>query len=157
MKSTVYIETSIISYLTARPSNDLRSMANKSATIEWWETQKPKYELVVSEFVIAEAGFGHPEAAERRLAALEGLAELRATEAVRALGQALISRNALPEKAEIDAYHVAIAAVNGMEYLLTWNCTHIANAITRPKIETTCRALGYEPPIICTPDELMET
>ena len=113
--------------------------------------------MVVSEFVIAEAGFGHPEAAERRLAALEGLAELRATEAVRALGQALISRNALPEKAEIDAYHVAIAAVNGIEYLLTWNCTHIANAITRPKIETTCRTLGYEPPIICTPDELMET
>ena len=82
---------------------------------------------------------------------------LQATEAVRVLGQALITRHALPEKAEIDAYHVAIAAVNGIEYLLTWNCTHIANAVTRPKIEATCRALGYEPPIICTPDELMET
>lgn len=157
MKPTVYVETSIISYLTARQSNDLRSMANKSATIEWWETQKPRYELAVSEFVIAEAGLGHPEAAERRLAAIEGIMELQATEAVRALGQELILRNALPEKAEIDAYHVAIAAVNGIEYLLTWNCTHIANAITRPKIEATCRALGYEPPIICTPDELMET
>jgi hypothetical protein len=73
LKSTVYIETSIISYLTARQSNDLRSMANKSATIEWWETQRPKYELVVSEFVIAEAGLGHLEAAERRLAAIEGI------------------------------------------------------------------------------------
>ena len=124
---------------------------------EWWETQKSKYELVVSEFVIAEAALGHPEAAERRLAAIEGVMELQATEAVRALGQALISRNALPEKAEIDAFHVAIAAVNGIEYLLTWNCTHIANAVTRPKIEATCRALGFEPPIICTPDELMET
>ena len=82
--------------------------------------------------------------------------ELQATEAVRALGQELISRNALPEKAGIDAYHVAIATVNGMEYLLTWNCTHIANAHTRPKIEATCRALGYEPPIICTPQELTE-
>lgn len=157
MKPTVYVETSIISYLTARQSNDLRSMANKSATIDWWDNQRSKYELVVSEFVIAEASLGHPEAAERRLAAIEGIMELQATEPVRALGQELISRNALPEKAEIDAYHVAIAAVNGIEYLLTWNCTHIANAITRPKIEATCRALGFEPPIICTPDELMET
>lgn len=106
--------------------------------------------------MIAEAGLGNPEAAERRLAAIEGILELQATEAVRVLGRALISRSALPAKAEIDAYHVAIAAVNGIEYLLTWNCTHIANAITRPKIEATCRALGYEPPVICTPDELME-
>ena len=109
-------------------------MANKSSTIEWWETQKSKYELVVSEFVIAEAGLGHPEAAGRRLAAIEGVMELQATEAVRALGKELISRNALPARAEIDAFHVAIAAVNGIEYLLTWNCTHIANAVTRPKI-----------------------
>jgi len=156
LKPTVYIETSIISYLTARQSNDLRAMANQSATIEWWETQKAKYQLVVSEFVIAEAGLGHPEAAERRLAAIEGIMELQATESVRVLGQELISRHALPEKAEIDAYHVAIAAVNGIEYLLTWNCTHIANATTRTKIEATCRALGFEPPVICTPDELME-
>ena len=143
MKPTVYIETSIISYLTARQSNDLRSMANKNATIEWWETQNPKFELVISEFVIAEA--------------IDGIMELQATQAVRTLGQALISRHALPENAEIDAYHVAIAAVNGIEYLLTWNCTHIANAVTRPKIEATCRALGFEPATICTPDELMET
>lgn len=156
MKPTVYIETSVLSYLAARPSNDLRAMSNQATTLEWWETQKPKYELVVSEFVIAEAGLGNPEAAERRLAAIEGILELQATEAVRVLGRALISRSALPAKAEIDAYHVAIAAVNGIEYLLTWNCTHIANAITRPKIEATCRALGYEPPVICTPDELME-
>jgi len=157
LKPTVYIETSIISYLTARQSNDLRSMANKNATIEWWETQNPKFELVISEFVIAEAGLGHPEAAQRRLAAIDGIMELQATQAVRTLGQALISRHALPENAEIDAYHVAIAAVNGIEYLLTWNCTHIANAVTRPKIEATCRALGFEPATICTPDELMET
>lgn len=156
LKPSVYIETSIISYLTARQNNDLRAMANKSATVEWWESQKPNYQLVVSEFVIAEASLGNPEAAERRIAAIEGIPELQATEAVRILGKELIIRNALPEKAEIDAYHVAIAAVNGIEYLLTWNCTHIANAVTRPKIEATCRALGYEPPIICTPDELME-
>lgn len=156
MKPKVYIETSVVSYLTARPTNDLRAMANQAATVEWWEAQRSKYDLVISEFVLAEASLGHPEAAERRLAAMMGLMELQATEMVRALGKELVNRGALPEKAEMDAYHVAIAAVNGIDYLLTWNCTHIANAQTRPKIEAACRALGYEPPIICTPDELTE-
>ena len=156
MKPRVYIETSVISYLTARPSNDFRAMSNQNVTLEWWELERPKFELVISEFVIAEASLGHPEAAQRRLAAMLGLVELQATQAVKALGRELVTRNALPAVAEIDALHVAIAAVNGIEYLLTWNCTHIANAHTRPKIEATCRALGYEPPIICTPQELTE-
>lgn len=156
MKPTVYIETSIISYLTARSSNDVRALANQSVTSEWWETQRLNFELFVSEFVVSEASLGHPEAARRRLAAVEGIAELRTSPEVDALSWALIQRNALPAKAEMDAFHVAIAAVNGVEYLLTWNCTHIANALTRPKIEATCRALGYEPPIICTPQELKE-
>ena len=156
MKPRVYIETSVISYLTARPSNDFRAMSNQNVTLEWWELERPKFELVISEFVIAEASLGHPEAAQRRLAALAGLVVLQATQAVKALGRELVTRNALPAIAEIDALHVAIAAVNGVEYLLTWNCTHIANAHTRPKIEATCRALGYEPPIICTPQELTE-
>ena len=156
MKPRVYIETSVISYLTARPSNDFRAMSNQNVTLEWWELERPKFELIISEFVIAEASLGHPEAAQRRLAAMLGLVELQATQAVKALGRELVTRNALPAVAEIDALHVAIAAVNGIEYLLTWNCTHIANAHTRPKIEATCRALGYEPPIICTPQELTE-
>lgn len=156
MKPTVYIETSVISYLAARPSNDVRALASQSVTIEWWETQRSNFELFISEFVVSEAGLGHPDAAERRLAALAGIAELRSSPEADALSLALIQRNALPEKAAMDAFHVAIAAVNGIEYLLTWNCTHIANALTRPKIEATCRALGYEPPIICTPQELKE-
>jgi predicted nucleic acid-binding protein len=156
LKPKVYIETSVIGYLTARQNNDLRAMANQSATLDWWETQRDKFDLVISEFVIAEASLGDANAASRRLAALEGIMELRTTEQARVLGNTLIRRNALPAKAEIDAYHVAVAAVNGIEYLLTWNCTHIANAYTRPKIEATCRELEYEPPIICTPDELME-
>ncbi len=156
IKSRVYVETSVISYLTARPNNDFRAMSNQNVTLEWWEVERPKFELLISEFVIAEASLGHPEAAHRRLAALAGLVELRATPAVRALSRELVARNALPAIAHMDALHVAIAAVNGIEYLLTWNCTHIANAYTRPKIEATCRALGYEPPIICTPQELTE-
>jgi len=156
LKAKVYIETSVISYLTARPSNDIRAMANQNVTIEWWEMQRSNYDVFISEFVIAEAGLGHPDAISRRLEVIADIIELQATEEVRVLGQELIRRHALPDNAEIDAYHVAIATVNGMEYLLTWNCTHIANAHTRPKIEATCRALGYEPPIICTPQELTE-
>jgi len=154
LKDKVYIETSVISYLTARPSNDIRAMANQNVTIDWWETQRSNYDIFISEFVVAEASLGHPDAINRRLAIIADITELQATEEVRVLGQELIRRHALPANAEIDAYHVAIATVNGIEYLLTWNCTHIANAHTRPKIETTCRALGYEPPIICTPQEL---
>lgn len=156
MKAKVYIETSVISYLTARPSNDIRAMANQNATIEWWETQRLNFDLFISEFVVAEASLGNPDAISRRLEAIADIMELQATEEVRVLGQEFIRRHALPANAGIDAYHVAIATVNGMEYLMTWNCTHIANAHTRPKIEATCRALGYEPPIICTPQELTE-
>lgn len=156
MKPKVYIETSVISYLTARPTNDLRAMANQTATLEWWDNHRAQYDLVISELVVAEASLGHPEAAERRLAAIAGLMELQATEETRTLGKQLVQLGALPEKAELDAYHVAFAAVNGISYLLTWNCAHIANAHARPKIEAACRALGYEPPVICTPDELTE-
>lgn len=157
MKSTVYIETSVLSYLTARQNNDLRAMANKSITEEWWETRRDLYQLVVSELVLLEAGRGNEEAAQRRLDAASEIPLLEVTPEVKSLALALMENHALPEKAEADAYHVAIAAVNGIEYLLTWNCTHIANAHTRPKIEATCRSLGYEPPVICTPSELMES
>ncbi len=155
MKPTVYIETSIPSYLTARPSNDIRATANQNTTIEWWETRKPQFEVFISEFVVTEASRGNPDAAVRRMVAIEGIPELEATEEARTLGKALISEGALPEQAEIDAFHIAVAAVNGIEFFLTWNCTHIANAVIRPQIEIICRDYGYEPPIICTPQELM--
>jgi hypothetical protein len=156
LKPTVYIETSIVSYLTSRPSNDIRVAANQNTTVEWWETRRSAFDLYVSEFVLTEASFGHPDAANRRMAVLKDIPELTAIEGVRTLGKALITKGSLPGKAEIDAYHIAVAAAHGVEYLLTWNCTHIANAAMRPKIESICRELGYEPPIICTPQELME-
>jgi hypothetical protein len=156
MKPKVYIETSIPSYLTARTSNDLRAMANQNATIEWWENRGPDFDIYISEFVIVESSQGHHEAAERRLAAIENIPALEVTEAVRQLGRALLNEGPVPKGSEIDAYHIAVAAVNGMDYLLTWNCKHIANAVMRPMIESVCRKHGYEPPIICTPIELME-
>lgn len=156
MKPKVYIETSIASYLTARPSNDIRAAANQNTTIEWWETRRTCFDLFISEFVVAEAALGHMEAASRRMVAIEGIPELEVTEEVRVLGKAFITEGPIPPKAEIDAYHIAVAAVHGIEYLLTWNCTHIANAAIRSKVEFVCREHGYEPPIICTPQELME-
>jgi predicted nucleic acid-binding protein len=156
MQYKVYIETSIISYLTARPSNDLRAAANQQTTNEWWESRRHRFDLYISEFVTMEAVMGNPDAASRRIAVIAGLPSLALTEEVRMLGKTLVERGSLPKKAEIDAYHIAIASVHGMEYLLTWNCAHIANAIMRPKIEAVCRQCGYAPPVICTPQELME-
>lgn len=156
MKPKVYIETSIPSYLTARISNDLRVAANQNTTIEWWETRRPGFELFISEFVVVEASLGNYESAQKRLEIIGNLPKLIVTEAVRTLAKALISDGPIPANAEIDAYHIAVATANGIEYLLTWNCTHIANAIMRPKIEEVCRRQGFEPPIICTPQELME-
>lgn len=156
MKPKVYIETSMLSYLAARLSNDLRVAANQSTTIEWWDTRRPEFDLFVSELVSAEASLGDPEFAQRRLDAIEALPKLAVTEAVRELARKLVLEGPIPDTAEMDAYHIAVAAVNGMEYLLTWNCTHIANAALRPRIEEICYQQGFDPPIICTPQELME-
>jgi hypothetical protein len=156
VKPKIYIETSIPSYLTAHLSNDLRVAANQSITIEWWETRRSDFELFISEFVIAEASFGNSDAAQKRIETIADLPLLSVAEAARTLAKALVSEGPIPPNAEIDAFHIAVAAVNGVEYLLTWNCTHIANAIMRPKIEDICRQQGFEPPIICTPQELME-
>lgn len=119
MKPKVYIETSIPSYLTARPSNDIRVVANQNITIEWWETRRSSFELFISEFVIAEASPGNPESAKKRLEAIAELSDLSTTDEVRVLAKALISEGAIPTKAEVDALHIAVAAVNGIEYLLT--------------------------------------
>lgn len=156
MKSTVYIETSVISYLAARPSNDIRAAACQNITADWWDNRRADFDLYISEFVAVEASRGNQDAAARRLSVIEGIAELRVTEDTRDLAEALIKDGSLPRKAEIDAFHVAVAAVNGINYLLTWNCTHIANAVMRPKIEAMCRRHAFEPPIICTPSELLE-
>ncbi len=156
MKPTVYIETSIISYLTARLSNNLRVAACQNITTEWWKKQRENFELYISEFVIVEATRGDKNAAKRRLAALKELTQLKVTEGARVLAHKFITEGALPAKAKIDAFHIAVAVTNGIEYFLTWNCTHIANATMYPKINKTCRLYGLEPTIICTPSELTE-
>lgn len=153
MKPKVYIETSIPSYLTAWRSRDLIVAANQKITKEWWDSRE-QFDLYISAFVIQEAGAGNPEAAQKRLEQLDDIPELNITEEVEMFAQVLIQKVPLPEKARIDALHIAVAALSGMDYLLTWNCAHIANAILRPKLEAICREFGYEPPTICTPQEL---
>jgi len=153
MKQSVYVETTVPSYLTAWPSQNVIRAGEQQTTKIWW-ARRSEYELRVSSLVIAECKAGDAEAAAARIAALEGILLLEVTREAEVLGGILLREVPLPEKAATDALHVALAAVNGIQYLLTWNCTHIANAVLRPRIEAVCRKCGYEPPVICTPQEL---
>jgi hypothetical protein len=151
----LYLETSVVSYLTALPSRDLVIAGQQQITRDWW-SRRHRFDLFVSDAVQAEASRGDPEAAARRLTALEGIPALVATHEAQYLTDEILSTATMPPKAAVDAAHVAIATVHGLDYLLTWNCTHIANAANRPGIEKVCRAFGYQAPIICTPFELLE-
>ncbi|MEL6721838.1 MAG: type II toxin-antitoxin system VapC family toxin [Pseudomonadota bacterium] len=106
--------------------------------------------------MITEAARGNEEAAAKRLAIIQEMTELETSDAATVLASALIDKGSLPAKAQIDAFHIAVAATHGLDFLLTWNCKHIANAVMRPEIERICREMGFEPPVICTPNELLE-
>lgn len=155
MKKSVYIETSVISYLAARPSRDLIRAAHQQVTREWWETRSRDYELFISQAVTDESSRGDPDAANRRLTILSGLQALETSEGVIRLAESLLRVHALPAKAGDDALHIAFSSVHALDLLVTWNCAHIANAVTMPAILRTIRAAGYEPPVICTPHELL--
>jgi len=156
MKPKVYIETSVISYLAAWPSRDLIIAANQQLTQEWWKSKRQEFELYVSQLVIQEAERGDKEAAQARLQVLTDVPLLELNDNALALAEKLISTQALPQRAVEDALHIAVATANGVDYLLTWNFKHIANATMRGRIEQVCREAGYEPPVICSPQELME-
>jgi predicted nucleic acid-binding protein len=155
MRESVYIETTDISYLTAWLSRDLIRAAHQQITQEWWHNRRCDFELFISEFVINEAGSGDEKAAEERLTALEEIPLLDINSDVENLAKSLISEKALPTKAATDALHIAVAAVHGINYLLSWNCRHIANAEMQETIGRVCAENGYKCPIICTPEELL--
>ena len=155
-REIVYLETSVISYLAARPSRDLLVAAQQKITSDWWEKERHRYDLAISEFVLAEAAAGNPEVAKRRMALLEGLNLFDLKKDVFQLTSSLIDQKAVPDKAKVDAFHIAVATVNGADYLLTWNCKHINNAHTRKLITQVCIANGFDPPVLCTPQEIME-
>ncbi len=155
MGARVYVETSVISYLAALPSRDLITAARQQLTREWWQRRRRHFEIYVSQLVLDEAAGGDRDAAARRLAVLAGLPLLDVSPRAVTLARELLKDARLPPQAGADALHVATAACHGMEFLLTWNSAHLANAEYRPRLERACRAHGYEAPALCTPDELM--
>ena len=155
MKST-YLESSVVSYLAARPSRDLVVAGNQQVTRDWWVTRRGECELFVSDVVVAECAAGDPTAASEREVFLAGLPVLTTTEETEAPADALLSAKALPQKAALDALHIGLAAVHGIDILLTWNCAHMANPFTQPQIAAACVEFGVIPPTICTPLQLVE-
>ncbi|MCZ8226307.1 MAG: type II toxin-antitoxin system VapC family toxin [Microcystis sp. LE19-84.1B] len=155
MSETVYIETSILGYLTARPSRDIVVAANIEVTREWWNTRRGDFQLYSSQAVVKETSQGDVVIASQRLEILANLSLLDLNQAVLDLAEQFLERSNLPAKADIDAVHIAAATVHGMDYLLTWNCKHIANAQIQGKLAEISLDFGYELPILCTPYELL--
>jgi hypothetical protein len=157
MKPKVYVESSVISYLTSRPSRDLITAANQEITQVWWNHHRHDFDLYVSQLVLLEVGAGDPEAAQSRIV-LAGRAarKLDLSRECSLLGRKLLRESGLPKKANRDALHMAIAAVHQMDFLLTWNCRHIANAVLFSRFSSIMSSWGYTSPVLCTPPQLLE-
>jgi hypothetical protein len=154
MKSLVYIETTIVSYLTARPARTVIAAGRQQVTIDWWEQRRHCYELVASDIVLREASAGDEQAAARRLAILQGIPLLAMTDAIANLALGLVNEGIIPTKAADDAAHIALCAMYQINYLLTWNCAHIANAEIQDRLAEFFLTHQLRLPVICTPDEL---
>ena len=155
MLSKVYLETTVISYLAARRSKDLITAAHQQLTHDWWDNRRASFDLFISQLVVQESSAGDSAMAQSRRRLLSGIPLLVVNEACVSLGRSLVERGPIPQKAAVDALHIAVATIHGMDYLLTWNCKHIANAEMQTAVNALCRAAGYEPPVICTPEELL--
>jgi hypothetical protein len=157
MKPTVYLETTVVSYLAASPSRDIVVAAHQQITRDWWD-RRDRFELLISQAVLDEASRGDADPAARRIALLAEIPVLTVSDDVIEFAGQLLQGGVVPANAHSDALHIdiAVAAVNRIAYLVTWNCTHIANAAVRGKIDGACGSAGLQAPIICTPEELME-
>jgi hypothetical protein len=154
-KPTLYLETTVCSYYTARPVRDIVALAHQEITRDWWERRLTLFEVYISPVVLEEARQGDPGPAQKRLEALSAFPVLEATSEIETLAQTYVSKLALPGKALRDAAHLAFACGYELDYLVTWNCTHIANAEIRRLLISLNDELGLRTPIICTPEELM--
>ncbi|MBN2129636.1 MAG: type II toxin-antitoxin system VapC family toxin [Sedimentisphaerales bacterium] len=153
---TAYIESTVVSYYVARRTRDLVAAAHQQITSEWWERALPSLEPYVSQIVLDEISRGDADAAQRRSAAVRGFGVLEMTPQVAALADLYFNALAIPDKAKNDSYHLALAAYHGMDYLVSWNCAHITAGRVRAVVEALNDERGYQTPIICTPEELME-
>jgi predicted nucleic acid-binding protein len=155
MKSRLYLETTIPSYLTWRPSRDLVIAGHQQITRDWWENRLGDFQVYISQLVLDEVGAGDPAAARERLRVLKSLPLLDITPEVMELTTGILASGIIPRKAATDAAHIAIAAVHSIDFLLTWNCAHIANAAMVKALASICRQHAWECPVICTPEELL--
>jgi predicted nucleic acid-binding protein len=153
---TLYLETSILGHLTARPTTNSILTANIELTKEWWQSRRSAFEIYVSGAVLTEVSRGDAEIAALRLDFVRGFPLLPIDRPVEELAARFLLESNLPSKADIDALHIATATVHGVNYLLTWNCKHIANATIERKLRKISLDAGYELPIICTPYELLQ-
>ncbi len=153
-KNLVYLESTIPGFLTSRISSQIVTAAKQLTTREWWEQNRHRYQLVVSQFVWDEVKAGDSEAASRRMEVLQGLEELEINEEVIRLYEKLIESGLFPVKSRLDAAHVAVCSVYAVDILLTWNCSHLANADVLPGLRLLLSGWGYTMPLICTPFEL---
>ena len=156
-KQRVYLETSVISVLTARPSRDTAQIVRQAATEQWWREHRPQCDVLVSRVVDSEIAEGDADAKRRRQESVETLVRLPITDEANQLAARLLRAYALPDIAEDDALHIALAAVHKIDFLLTWNCGHIANGMMTPKILATITEAKYEPPRIMAPAILLES
>ena len=155
MRKRIYMETTIPSYLTARPSRDIVQAARQQLTREWWDSEQHSYDLCISQIVLDEAAAGDEDAAQRRMAVLADLPLLDLTLDVDELAEKIMASGLLPERASRDAVHIAVACVHNVDFLLTWNCRHIANATILRDLQHIIVDAGYDMPVICTPEELI--
>lgn len=155
-KPKVYIETTVVSYLVARPSNDITVSSRQQATQRLWEEYSDAFEFVTSEIVLGEAERGDPREARRRTAMLDNLRELRLSPESTAFAHELIDAGAVPMQFLADAQHIAIAVVHSIEYLVSWNYKHIVNETKRQHIIDVCLTAGYQPTTVCTPEALIK-
>ncbi|MBC8522178.1 MAG: type II toxin-antitoxin system VapC family toxin [Methanomicrobia archaeon] len=156
MKESIYLETTVVSYYTSKPSRDIIALAHQEITRQWWPIAMRRYNVFISEVVIEEAGFGDPEAAKRRLEELKDFPHLELNDKVEKMAQVYMERLEIPEKSFRDAAHLAVACVHNVDYLVTWNCTHLANGEVIKKLMKINESFIIHTPIICTPEELME-
>jgi len=151
---TIYIETTIVSYLVAKPSRDLILAAHQKITQEWWREEQGNYRCVTSEEVLREVSLGDPAMSRRRLEALAEIAVLQVDDAVRLLAKELVREQLLPPAAVSDALHAAVASLHQVDYLLTWNCRHPANPHLQKRLRAFMAGRGLVLPEICTPIDL---
>lgn len=153
---SVYIETTILSYLVANPARDIVIAGHQQTTRDWWNLRRTAFECFISQVVLDEISAGDPVEVQKRLAIAGTLDSLAVTIAAEGLTRSIIKSRVLPPKAVRDAAHIAVATVHNVQYLLTWNCKHLANAQIAKRIAMICKSSGYEMPTVCTPEELLE-